>query len=321
MPLQAMIKQRLRKLVRLPRYGPLGLSDPQQDVEVWLRGAGEPVDVTRNNVVVALRPFTIGVMFDRHHSVESGNPLRLCMHEARGAKRLLGSIGLRPAGTISLPEHRFCLFEPSGYENYCAPALSLALYYLRARRRAARSTRRNPHNFQMSHADLRSNFVFYICPRPVVLVTVEHEGSSNIFPMDLIGPTDSPWYTMALRSTSPAVRLMQQSRRMALASVPFAVRDVAYALGKHHALSSIDWADIPLPTAPSPLFGLPVPDAALKIREVRVREFHEVGSHVLFVTSIERETNPGNEGPQLFHSFSPWSDVTPPVRSSSTHQA
>jgi len=56
------------------------------------------------------------------------------------------------------------------------------------------------------------------------------------------------------------------------------------------------------------LFGLPVPDAALKIREVRVREFHEVGSHVLFVTSIERETNPGNEGPQLFHSFSPWSE-------------
>jgi flavin reductase (DIM6/NTAB) family NADH-FMN oxidoreductase RutF len=125
--------------------------------------------------------------------------------------------------------------------------------------------------------------------------------------MDLIGPTDSPWFTMALRSTSPAVRLMQQSKRMALASVPFDLRDVAYALGKHHALASINWADIPLRMTPSPVFGLPVPEAALRIREVRVREFHVVGSHVLFITSIERETYPGNEGLQLFHSFRPWS--------------
>jgi flavin reductase (DIM6/NTAB) family NADH-FMN oxidoreductase RutF len=218
---------------------------------------------------------------------------------------------LRPTRSIALPDHRLWLFEPSGYENHCASPASLAMYDLRAKRRAALSTRRNPHNFKMSHADLRSSWVFYMCPRPVVLVTVEHEGQSNIFPMDLIGPTNSPWFTMALRSTSPAVRLMQQSRRMALASVPFAMQTLAYTLGKHHALASVDWATIPVTTAPSPLFGLPVPEAALRIREVRVREFHEVGSHVLFVTSIERETNTGRKGPQLFHRYSPWSDVTP----------
>lgn len=309
MRIPAMIKQPLRKLVKLPTYGPLGLRDPQQDVEVWLHGAGEPFDVTRNNVVTALRPFTVGVMFDRARSPKlNAQPLRLCMHERGGAKRLLGSMELRVTRNIPLPDHEMSLFEPTGYENFCAPPLSLALYYRRARRRAAQSTRRNPHNFQMTEADLRSSWVFYMCPRPVVLVSVEHEGAENIFPMDLIGPTDSPWFTMALRSTSPAVRLMQQSRRMALASIPFASKEVVYALGKHHALTTIDWATIPFRTVPSPLFGLPVPEAALRIREVRVREFHEVGSHVLFVTSIERETLPGNEGLQLFHSYRAWSD-------------
>ena len=89
--------------------------------------------------------------------------------------------------------------------------------------------------------------MFSICPAAVVPVTVEHEGAGNMFPMDLIGPTnligtgDSPWYTMALRSSSPAVRLMQQSRQMALASVPL-LYDAAYEMGRHHRKPSTDWA-------------------------------------------------------------------------------
>jgi flavin reductase (DIM6/NTAB) family NADH-FMN oxidoreductase RutF len=159
----------------------------------------------------------------------------------------------------------------------------------------------------MTPADVRGIHVFYICPRPVVLVSVEHEASGNLFPMDLIGPTDSPWFSMALRSTSPAVRLMQQSRRMALSGVPFAYQAIAYELGKHHRLSNIDWDALPFPTTRSPLFHLRVPDAALRVCEVYVHEFHEVGSHVLFLTTVERESIPeGAQGPQLFHSFAPY---------------
>jgi flavin reductase (DIM6/NTAB) family NADH-FMN oxidoreductase RutF len=120
--------------------------------------------------------------------------------------------------------------------------------------------------------------------------------------MDLIGPTDSPWYSMALRSTSPAVRLMQQSRRMALASIPFTYKAIAYELAKHHKQASIDWSTLPFATMPSPLFGLRVPEAALRVREVSVQEVHEIGSHTLFLTSVERETA-GADGLQLFHSF------------------
>jgi flavin reductase (DIM6/NTAB) family NADH-FMN oxidoreductase RutF len=259
--------------------------------------------VTYNNVVAALRPFTIGVMSAREEAPAlEGERWRLCMRERREPDRLLGVIHLRMAHGIPLPEHRFNLFETSGYENYCVPALSLQLYYLQQQGRAAWRRRRNPYNFQMTRTDLRCSYVFYICPRPVVLVSVEHEDAGNLFPMDLIGPTDSPWFSMALRSTSPAVRLMQQSRRMALASVPFEYKNVAYELGKHHRKTNIDWTGLPLKMTRSPLFGLRVPEVALRLREVHVEEFREVGSHVLFITSIERETA-GSEGLQLFHRY------------------
>jgi hypothetical protein len=102
------------------------------------------------------------------------------------------------------------------------------------------------------------------------------------------------------------VKLMQESRRMALASIPFSYKDVAYDLGKHHRLATIDWAQLPFATEHSPVFGLPVAQAALKVREVEVREFHDTGSHMLFITSIVRETvpEPATEGPQMFHAFS-----------------
>ena len=300
------LKQGIRWMANFPRYGAVGLRDPQQEVRVWLHGLDETLDVTCNNAVAALRPFTIGVMLRRNHPEDlNGRPLRLCMQERGGTERLLGVIHLRFVQSIPRPEHSLCLFEASGFENFCVGGLKLRLYDLYEQWRAGRRQRRNPYNFLMTTDGVRCSHVFYICPRPVVLVTVEHEGAGNMFPMDLIGPTDSPWYTMALRSTSPAVRLMQQSGRMALASIPLSLKAAAYEMGTHHKKTNIDWASLPFPTTASPLFGLRVPVAALRIREVRVADSHEVGSHTLFITSVEHETLSSlDSGMQLFHRFS-----------------
>lgn len=299
------LKQGVRKLANFPRYGPAGLDDPQQQVRVWLRGLKEPLEVTYNNVVAALRPFTIGVMLPRGLAERLKTPLDLCMEERREPGRLLGSIQLRPVRRIELPEHCLCLFESGHFDNFCVGALHLRLYYWYEAWRAQRRQKKNPYNFLMTPEDIRCSHVFYLCPRPVVLVTVAHEGAGNMFPMDLIGPMDSPWFTMALRSTSPAVRLMQESGEMALASIPLAYKAAAYEMGKHHKKTTIDWDQLPFRTVQSPLFGLRVPEEALKVREVRVREFHEVGSHCLFITSIQRETlGAGPRSLQLFHRFS-----------------
>ena len=93
---------------------------------------------------------------------------------------------------------------------------------------------------------------------------------------------------------------------MALASAPFTYKDIAYELGKHHKEASIDFARLPFATESSPLFGLPVAGAALKVREVEVREFHDVGSHMLLITSIVGEAVPERAVPvpQMFHAFS-----------------
>src|ERR1700732_4573655 len=108
LPERSVIKERLKALV-LPYYGPVALHDPQCEVEVWLRGAGQPMDVTYNNVVAALRPFTLGVMFDANDLRPFDGKPRLCFHERAGRKRLLGVIHLRQARSIPLPAHRFCL--------------------------------------------------------------------------------------------------------------------------------------------------------------------------------------------------------------------
>jgi flavin reductase (DIM6/NTAB) family NADH-FMN oxidoreductase RutF len=295
----------LRRFVNLPVYGPLGLDDPQDFVEVRLEGCGPPLDVTRNNVVAALRPFTIGVMLERAAAEAlPRDGMRLSMRQ-RGSEIKLGALKLRLASVIPLADRRFCLFETPACENRCVPAANLQVYDQRQKWRTRQRQRKNPHNFQMTLSDIRCSWVFYLCPRPVVLVSVEHEGASNLFPMDLIGPTDSPYFSMALRSTSPAVRLMQLSRRMALASAPFSYKAAAYRLGEHHKLASIDFAALPFGTRPSPEFGLRVPEAALRIREVQVEEFHEIGSHILFLTKVVRDTVPeGPSGLQLFHAFS-----------------
>jgi flavin reductase (DIM6/NTAB) family NADH-FMN oxidoreductase RutF len=282
-----------------PQYVAVGLSDPQDMVDVWLRGASAALDVTRNSVVTALRPFTVGIMFPEGDP-RAGANARLCFQE-RGSNRLLGSIDLRFARAIPLPGRRFSMFETPRSENFCLPAPMIGAHYLYQRLRIRSHQKKNPYNFRMSFSDVLCNFTFYIAPRPVVLVSVEFDGSSNLFPMDLIGPTDSPWFSMALRGTSPAVKLMQQSRRMALASMPLRFKQQIYELGKHHQLKTIDWAALPFPVAPSPLYGLRVPQDAIRIREVRVEEFHEVGSHVVFITSVERETETGARDLQMFH--------------------
>lgn len=98
---------------------------------------------------------------------------------------------------------------------------------------------------------------------------------------------------------------MRESRRMALASIPFSYRAIAYKLAKHHRLPNIDWEGLPFQTNRSPLYlyRLRAPCAALPVREVRVHEFHEVGSHTLFLTSVEHESVAHKvEGIQLFTS-------------------
>ena len=300
-------KRFLLKLAHYARYGPVGLDDPQEEVEVWLRGPGEP-----KGRYAQQRHRRAPPVHDRSDApsergtAAGGQPFRLTMHDRRSPQRLLGVIHMHLVRTIDLGDHRFCLFEVDGSENLSVPAGSASVFTIYRNSGTPGSRRRkNPYNFQMNPRDLRGSHVFYICPRPVVLVSVEHEGSANLFSMDLIGPTDSPWFSMALRSTSPAVRLMQQSRRMALAGAPFAYRDIAYELGKHHRLPSIDWATLPFKTTRSAAVQPPGAGRGAP-RSRGERPGIPPGGLACVVPDFggKEDTVPaGVRGPQLFHAF------------------
>src|SRR5207247_3774103 len=158
-------------------------------VRVLLDGLGAPLDVTGNNVAVSLRPFLIGIAFadaQAEDTLQHASPL-LSFRERRAGEPVIGTIRLRFWTAVSLGTWRLCVFETRGHTNRCLSPARLRLHYLYQRWSNFRN--RSPYNFTVAPHDLRSLFVFYTCPRPVALISVQSGSASNIFPMDLIGPT------------------------------------------------------------------------------------------------------------------------------------
>ena len=307
--------RRLYATVKSSIFGPegfhhtcnVGLSDPQPEVAVRLHGLGTPLDVTFRNVIAGFSPFTIGIGLERDLGARLTAQCKLSLrfHEAGGANKLLAEIGLRPVDTIPLGREQLSLFAVGNCKNYCSPRLQfLRSYVSRALRRSLSLKRDNASNPKPTALETLCLHAFYICPRPVVLVSVMDGKFGNIFPMDLIGPIGHRSFSLALRSTGAAVPLIEHSRRVALSSIPVEQAAVAYALGKNHKNRSVDWQRLPFATTASGAFELPVPRFSLRVREMQVAAVRRTGSHTLFVCDIVEDRRYSN-GQQLFivHGF------------------
>ena len=298
------VKRSLLRPISFPQYVAVGLTAPQTLVAVTLELTdGRRLDVTRNHVIVALRPLTIGVMREPASPVESNPGQRLEFVFTNGGQPL-ATIDLRQERVLDVEGHPFELFTVRGSTNRCLAAPVMAAYVRYEQMRTARYQRENPYNFQIESRDLQALFAFYCCPRPVVLVSVRHESASSVFPMDLIGPTDSPWFSLALRLTSAAIPLMVASGRLALSSIPVSSKQAAYELGKHHRALPADPDLLPFDATASAVFGLTVPKDALGVREVEIVHQQNVGSHKLFLTKIvndSRRARPESAPGDAFH--------------------
>jgi flavin reductase (DIM6/NTAB) family NADH-FMN oxidoreductase RutF len=299
----------LRRLLlvggRVPRYVPYGDRDPQRRIRVTLDGLDPPIDVTRNHVIVGLRPLTVAIARPPAAPAEmlERRSLRLTFSPESDGDTVLGAVRLRPTAVITVDRTAFHLFHASGYRNACMPVPARMIFA--THNGWADWKRRKKRNFRMERPDLNAFQVLYICPRPVVLVTMVHAPASNLFPMDLIGPTASPYFLMALRNTSPSIALIRESRRLALADVPLEYTRIAIQLGEHHEKERIDWSALPFATEPSAGHGFPVLRDALRVRDVLVREVHVVGSHTLFVTEVVHEER-RRDGLQMFFIAGPY---------------
>jgi flavin reductase (DIM6/NTAB) family NADH-FMN oxidoreductase RutF len=304
-------RETLKRLVfgsaAVPQQCGIGLRDPQSEVSVWLHGFGPPRDVTYRNVVAAARPFTIGVGLEQDDRAVAinGTPASLEFRERGGEQHRLGEIYLGPVDLVPVGEHKLCLLRAQRCRNYCLPRPRLWARYLQYDYEQRRRERRSGGSIiRMPARELHSLFVFYICPRPVVLVSVADGDLVNIFPMDLIGSIAPGYFSLALHSTSAAAPLMERSRKVALGSVPVEQASIAYELGKNHKRPCIDWAQIAFTTNPSPLFGIPVPSFSLRVRELQIEAVRTIGTHKLFLARTVEDQS-WSDGTQLFfvHGF------------------
>jgi flavin reductase (DIM6/NTAB) family NADH-FMN oxidoreductase RutF len=283
----------LREMVKRVVFGPpnfaqqypLGMRDPQSEVVVRLSGIGAPIDVTHRHLMACGFPFTIGIGFDRDPGtvLKQGKELSLCFSEKNSSGKLLGKIGLRSTASIRAGEQTVALFEPLNYSNYCLPKpwlWSRYLYYSHL------SSSPQTAEMPLTARELRSMFVFYICPRPVVLATVCDGSSGNLFPLNLMGPVGSEYFCFALNSARAVTSTVERAREIALSSIPLEQSSLATELGKHHRLAHIDWAELPFPTTMSATLRVPVPEFALRVREMRIESTRKIGSHTLFVARI-----------------------------------
>src|SRR5271155_5461407 len=230
LPLPMALKRRMRPL---PQWPPVALRQPQEAVQIRLATDHGEFDVTRAAVVAALRPLTLALGFDA--------PLMSAMEERSQpelhfvdleSQRVVGILQLQHARNWNTSGVAIGLFEVRRGTHRCVRWPYRPWNRWLQNRLMRRNT--DPNNFFMPPEAVQQKMIFYICPRPVVLVSVDDGSHSNLFPMDLIGPVSSDSFTLALRSTSPSIATMKSARRVVLSDV--AARDyaTAYKLGVHH---------------------------------------------------------------------------------------
>lgn len=297
----------MKRIVRLLlsgqslRHRPVALrTDAPPPVRVTLRGGAGDEDVTGVVVPLSLRPFLFGIYLAgrRPPPVDVGSRCDLEFHD-RASGTLIGRVTAEAAGVLPGADGDVLQMRPVRSAIRCVPMADRAWRNLLAWRQVQVNAKA-PHHFQMSFSDLRALNVFYVLPRPVYLVSTVHGERSNIFPMDLVGPVGSGTFLLALRRTSPSIELMRESGRIVFSSVPASHKAVAYELGAHHKSLAMDWDRLPFAVEPSPVFRIPAPAFALRVRELEVRRATEIGSHVFFETRIVGDARK-SEGAQLCH--------------------
>ncbi|HEY7889397.1 MAG TPA: flavin reductase [Steroidobacteraceae bacterium] len=295
-----LLPQALKRRIRaLPQWSAVALRQPQGVVQLRMSGTHGEIDVTGVAVVAALSPLTLGVGLGEDLGAALGDCSRpLLRFVDVDSGQTVGALELLRVRDCAMQAARIALFQVQGAAQHCLrwPYRTWNRYL---QNRAIRKHRR-PDNFWMPPEAVQQLMIFYICPRQVVLVSVEHDEHRNLFPMDLIGPVGQDRFTLALRNTSRSVPAMKSARRVALSDVAAADCGLAYRLGAHHRDPLADWQSLPCPVIRSRAFALPCPQSALRVRELEILDFETIGSHTLFVARIAAE-QPLAEADQLYH--------------------
>jgi flavin reductase (DIM6/NTAB) family NADH-FMN oxidoreductase RutF len=288
-----------RRMGPLPQWPPIALRGPQEAVQIRLATDRGEFDVTQAAVVAALRPLTLAVGLDAElmSAIEAHSQPQLRFVDL-DSRRAVGELQLRHLRNWNTSGAAIGLFEVRRGTQHCLRWPYRPWNRWLQNRRMRKNT--DPNNFFMPPEAVQQQMIFYICPRPVVLVSVDEGAHSNLFPMDLIGPVSPDRFTLALRSTSPSIPTMKALRRLALSDVPAREYATAYKLGIHHKNAMLAWDHLPFEIRRSRNFSLRYPAIALRVREIEILDFDTIGSHTFFVSRIASEVSAGDDA-QFFH--------------------
>jgi len=288
-----MWKDWIRPFVRpLPQWSPVAVAPPQTLVTATLRGNGESADVTADHTVASLRPLAIATSVDAGASPE-------LEYRDNTTGQMLGILRLARTRPTAATDTSFVLYHVVAGEHHCLgwPRRSWNAWL----QNRAMQKNRSPHNPGMEPAAAQQLMIAYLCPRPVVLVSVETPAHHNIFPMDLIGPLRrSGFFSLALRSTNVSASVMRDVRRVALSGVPAHLKATVYQLAAHHKQPLDDWNALPFPARPSRAFGIPAVAEAPHLQELAIVHSQEIGSHTFFLGRVVSDETPA-AGAQLHH--------------------
>jgi len=284
----------------LPTWVCAGHDNPQTQAAIFLNAKKTKdtalqgfarVDISTNHVLVELRPQFIAIMVnakDLNLFTEYPDEFYLTFADPEHAtepNKIFGEIGLCFKRHINIAEYALVLFETTYCKNYCLSSWRIQSHYLYERIKLFFD--RNPHNTQkMSSYYLFSNWLLFSMPRAVALVSFDDGQYSNMFPMDLIGPTDSPYYVLSLTSSDPSLPHILKNRRLVVSHVPLHETDNVYAMAKNHKRQSTSREEMIVDTKLSPDFNIPIPVSALCIRELDIVTSFDVDYHTIIISQV-----------------------------------
>jgi flavin reductase (DIM6/NTAB) family NADH-FMN oxidoreductase RutF len=288
-----MWKDWIRPLVRpLPQWATVAVDPPQQAITATLHWNSQSADVTADHTVASLNPLVIATSLD-------AGQRPVLEYSDRTTGRPLGILRLERAQSIAIDKTSLVLYHVASGEHRCLgwPRRSWNAWLQNRYMLKNRSS----NHLNTEPAAVQQLMIAYLCPRPVVLVSVDAPNHQNIFPMDLIGPLKhSGLFSLALRSTNVSVPVMRDARRVTLSNVPATMKAAVYKLSQHHKQPLMDWNALPFPARLSREFGTPVVAAALRVQELAIVHSQEIGIHTFFLGRVVSDENLA-KGPQLHH--------------------
>lgn len=287
-----MWKDWLRPLVRpLPQWATIALASPQQVVTATLRWGSSSADVTVDHTVASLNPLVIATSVDagQHPVLE---------YRDNDSGRLLGVLRLS-RDALDIGATSLVFYRVASGEHYCLSLAHRAWNAWLQNRQMLKN--RSSNGLNTDPAAVQQLMIAYLCPKPVVLVSVNTDGHQNIFPMDLIGPLDrSGYFSLALRTTNVSVPILREARRVALSHIPATMKQVVYRLSEHHKQALTEWGALPFAVRSSPEFGIPVVTEARRVQELAIVHSQEIGLHTFFICRVVSD-EAGAHVAQLHH--------------------